>query len=47
MKVCFYLGIPVISMVIVVTVVITVIAVVVIAVPVRILICNPLVHAQN
>lgn len=34
-------------MIIVVTIIITVSAVVVIAVPVRILICNPLVHAQN
>lgn len=47
--VCFYLGIPVAGMVIVVTVivVIAIIAICVVAVPVRILIRDPLVHAQN
>jgi len=47
--VCFYLGIPVAGMVIVVTVivVIAVIVIGVVAVPVGILIRDPLVHAQN
>lgn len=45
----FYLGIPVVGMVIVVTVivVIEIIVIGVVAVPVRILIRDPLVHAQN
>lgn len=50
MYVCgFYLGIPVVGMIIVVTVivVIAIIVIGVVAVPVGILIRDPLVHAQN